>query len=156
MCCNSWAIAQTESCHVTNGRCPVIEDKSQFVEAQPGRRGPITIAFLFYLVTVGAIISACLRTLTSDTTGRAIVQMVFIGIAIGLVGGGVVGVFYFRTLRFAVIGTLVGTVVGAIAGGLALVDNERFVELASIAFCGSWLMIVVMLVAARFRSDPQV
>jgi hypothetical protein len=118
-------------------------------------RSPISIAFLFYLVTIGAILSACLRTLgvNEAITGRWVLMVIFVGIVIGLATGGCLGFFYFKSWTATMIATLVGTCVGAVAGAITLVQVSHYMEIILVAFVGCWLMIVVMLVAARFQSQ---
>ncbi len=117
-------------------------------------RSPISIAFLFYLVTLGAIVSACLRTLTAtkNLTGGSIALVIFIGVGMGLIGGGLIGGLYFKGLRAAMLGTLVGSFIGALAGGLALVGNQSFSEITLVAFGGCWIMIMIMLLSARLQT----
>ena len=128
------------------------QQTSRFARQQP-TRGPISIAFLFYLVTLAAILSACLRTLvgSESTTGPIIVRMVFVGISIGLAAGGLAGGLFYRGWLSITLGTIVGTLAGAIAGGLALIPLDRFVEISWIAFFGCWIIIVVILVTARLQ-----
>ena len=108
-------------------------------------------------MTFGAILSACLRPLASSevATGRVIALLIGIGVGIGLLSGLLLGGLVFRSLLAMAIAAGVGLSVGAIAGGLALVETDRFVELGCIAFGGSWIMIVVMCLSARFRADRQ-
>jgi hypothetical protein len=121
----------------------------------PLDRSPITLAFLFYLVTFGGILSACLRPLATNelATVQSISLLVGIGVAIGSFGGLALGGIAFRSLQAAAIAAAVGVVVGAIAGGLALVQTNRFTELGFIAFGGSWILILVMCLSARFRGQ---
>lgn len=122
------------------------------------QRSPVSIAFMFYLVTIGAIISACLRTLSLDgaITTRWVLTVVFIGIVAGLIAGGLIGAFYFKRWIAVMIGTLVGPGVGAVAGTLTLVDIDHYLEIALVSFVGCWLMIIIMLAAARFQALARV
>lgn len=113
------------------------------------------MALLFYLVTAGALISASLRTLVGDDaiTSQSLGRLIIAGVVLGLISGVVVGYYFFKSRLAAFICSGVGIGVGAIAGGLAAVDGNRFGELSLIGFGGSWLLILVMLLSARFRKD---
>lgn len=119
-----------------------------------GRRSVLTITLLFYLVTSGAILSACLRSLVGrvELTDASFVGVLIGGSAIGLFASMISGYFYFRSVTAAVVSGGAGIFVGAIAGGLALVGSDAFVEVAIIAFGGCWLMLMVMLLTARLQS----
>lgn len=116
-------------------------------------RSPLTMAMMFYLVTVGAIISASLRTLANNeaVTSFTLAVMLISGAVVGLLVGGCVGFLLFRNWIAVVAGISVGLLTGTVAGALTLVNAENFAELVSIAFGGCWLLVGVMLVAARFR-----
>lgn len=120
------------------------------------QRSPITLAFLFYLVTFGAIISACLRTLTQDgsLTTESLGALIASGAALGAAIGTVLGIFLYRSFSVAGIAFLCGLFVGAIAGALALIGSQRFLEISTIACMSSWLVIVAMALAARYRQVP--
>lgn len=116
-------------------------------------RNPISIAMLFYVLTLAAIVAACLGRLTGDarvtygTIGAAIAAGSFLGLLIGFLGG----TFYFKSAKAALIGFGVGTLLGMVAGALSIVREVNFVPMMTIAFSGCWLMIVVMLLAARWQ-----
>ena len=135
-------------------------DEIENIPSQPSARaarGPISIAFLFYLITLAAILSACLRTLVIDetVTGQLLTRMIFICIASGLLVGGLTGTFYYRGWKAIAFGTMVGTVIGACAGALALIKNDRYMEIVWVAFLGSWFIIIAMLLTARFQKQVQ-
>lgn len=117
-------------------------------------RGPVSIAFMFYLITLAAILSACLRTLVIDesVSGELLTRMIFIGILIGLLSGGLAGIFYFRGWKAITLGTIVGSVVGALAGCLSLVSNAHFGEIMWVSFFGCWLIILALLLTTRFQA----
>jgi hypothetical protein len=116
-------------------------------------RNPISIAMLFYVLTLAAIIAACLGRLSGDaratygTLGAAILSGSFIGIIIGFLGG----TFYFKSVKAALVGFGVGTVLGAVAGALTIIREVNFVPMMTIAFTGCWLMIVFILLSARWQ-----
>ena len=118
------------------------------------QRSPITLAFLFYLVTFGGIVSSCLGTLSvNEGTTRESLQLALavcggLGMAIGFF----LGLLRFRRWSLAGLGMLSGAVIGAIAGALTRISVDNFLQINLIACSGSWLMIVVMCLAARYRS----
>ncbi len=132
-------------------------DSVEFGSALPARRlesrNPISIAMLFYVLTLAAIVAACVGKLsvtegvTSTAVGAAAAVGSFVGLLIGFFGGS----FYFKSYAAAFIGLGVGLMLGAVGGVLAMVQGEHFVSMLSIAFAGCWIVIVVMLVAARFQ-----
>jgi hypothetical protein len=119
-----------------------------------GREHPITVALMFYVVTLGGIISACLRTLVGNEslTEASLQWVVLAGIVIGLISGGAIGFYVIKGRKAAVVSSCMGIVVGALAGGLAMVQGTHFVEIATISFIGCWLLISVMLLSARYLS----
>ena len=119
-----------------------------------GQRNPLSIALLFYLVTVGGILSACLRSLVSSevATTQSLTRLLVSGAIVGFFGGGGLGFFYFRSSRAGMMASALGLVIGIVAGALALVEGKFFLELLLLGFAGSWLLIVVMLLSARFQS----
>lgn len=132
-------------------------DSVSFGEASPlqitEHRNPITIAMLFYVLTLAAIIAACLGRLSGDdratygTLGAAIVSGSFIGLLIGFLGG----TFYFKSVKAALVGFGVGAALGAVAGALTIIREVNFVPMMTISFSGCWLMIVVLLLTARWQ-----
>jgi len=116
-------------------------------------RNPISIAMLFYVLTLAAIVAACLGKLsmTEGVTKTALGAAAAVGGVVGLLTGFLGGSFYFKSFKAASIGLGVGLVLGAVGGVLTVVRGEHFLQMMSIAFAGCWLMIVVMLLAARFQ-----
>ena len=116
-------------------------------------RNPISIAMLFYVLTLSAIVAACLSRLSGDSRityvslGTAIAGGTFTGLLIGFLGG----TFYFKSVRASLIGFGMGAIVGTVAGALTLIREANFIPLMAITFNGCWLMIVVMLFAARWQ-----
>lgn len=128
---------------------------------QPARRdssnrSPITLAFLFYLVTFGAIISACLATLVdNETVTRQSLQWSMIGGGtIGMMIGCLLGLLRFRSWSLAAAGTLSGLCVGLIAGALTLISSENFLQTNLITAIGGWLIILFMCITARQKTQP--
>lgn len=127
---------------------------SEIAASVSRNRNPISLAFLFYLVTLGAIVSASLRTLVDDesvTTLRLGVCLA-VGTMMGLFIGLGVGIFHFRRLHATVAATMSSMLVGVVSGGLSLVRGEQFVYLSVISFVGCWILIAIVLIAARFRT----
>lgn len=119
-------------------------------------RSPITLAFLFYIVTFGAIISACLATLVdNETATRQSLQWSMIGGGmIGMMIGCLLGLLRFRRWSLAATGTLSGLCVGLIAGALTLISSENFLQINLIAAVGGWLVVVSMCLTARHKTQP--
>lgn len=116
-----------------------------------GVRSPLTMAMLFYVVTAGAIVSACLRSLVGrvELTSAPFLAVLVGGSTIGFFSGLIFGFFFFRSIKAASVSSCVAIVVGGVAGALAMVGGDSFFETSLIAFAGCWLMVVVMLVSAR-------
>lgn len=119
-------------------------------------RSPITLAFLFYLVTFGAILSACLATLVdNETVTRQSLQWSMIGGGtIGMMIGCLLGLLRFRSWSLAAAGTLSGLSVGLIAGALTLISSDNFLQTNLIAAVGGWLIILSMCITARHKTPP--
>lgn len=122
--------------------------------AHTGGPQPLSVALLFYIVTVSAIATACLRTLADNefATWAATTQTSIAASGLGLVSGAVAG-FVYRTrgLDFFLL-PVVGCVIGAFSGLLLMVDEKYFTEVVLLAFSGCWVLIIGMLLVARFQS----
>lgn len=136
-------------------------DESEFEypasEQSRSMRNPLTMSMLFYVVTIGGILSASLRTLggSSVVTTESLIQIEIIGIVLGVILGFGIGFFLFRKGTACVSGALLGFLVGAVAGGLALVEIDNFVEIAGLAFGGSWVLVVTMLLSSRLNTSEK-
>lgn len=120
--------------------------------AERTARSPITLAFLFYLLTLGGIISACLRLVTANpaATREALGTSVTAGgIAVSLLAA-FLALVRGQSWPAALLTTLAGLALGFIAGGLTLVSPTSFATLISIAFAGCWLIIASMCLTARY------
>ena len=121
------------------------------------QRSPITLAFFFYLVTFGAIVSAALRTLSSDATvtTQALSLMVGVGAGLGSLCGWTLGMFVFRSWPLAGMGLVSGLCLGCVAGALTQIGSKHFLEVNLIACGGAWLMIVCMCLSARYKAESR-
>ena len=72
------------------------------------------------------------------------------GVIIGFLSGAALGFYVIKGRLSTVVAACLGILVGAIAGGLSLVQGKYFLEISLIAFAGCWLLVVVMLLSARF------
>lgn len=129
-------------------------DPFEFEErSEQSPQSPLTITLLFYIVTMGGIVSACLATLggNENVTVLAVAAALGVGATIGVVLGIFVGLFYFRRVRDCGVGAGVGAGVGLVAGGLSLVSSEDYWTVATLSFFGCWLLALLMLTSARFR-----
>ena len=117
------------------------------------QRSPISLGFIFYLVTFGAILSAALRTLSSNdlVTAQSLSLMVSIGAVLGSLSGWLLGLFLFRSWTLAGMGIVSGLCIGCVAGALTQISSSHFLQLNFIAAAGAWLMIVCMCLAARYK-----
>ena len=122
------------------------------IEKEPVR-GPLTLAMLFYVVTLGAIVSACLRSLVGDNqvTSVSMTWMIGAGVVVGSVGGAIFGRLYLRQFRAGALGVFLGAIVGGLSSALAMVNGENFTEIMTVTFVGCWLLVVVMMVSSHFR-----
>ncbi len=118
------------------------------------QRSPITLAFFFYLITFGAIVSAALRTLSSDSTvtTQSLTLMIGVGAGLGSLCGWVLGMFAFRSWPLAGMGLVSGLCLGCVAGALTQIRSAHFLEVNLIATGGAWLMIVCMCLSARYQA----
>lgn len=147
---------QTSSSSTSNKDSRAIEDYEFGVSESPTlSRHPINIGFLFQVVSLGGILAACLRTLVGEdaVTGESIGRLLGIGMTAGLLFGGFLGFYYFKSKGYGLVCSVAGVAVGAVSGALTLVRAEFFLEVATIAFAGSWILIVVMLAASRWRVE---
>lgn len=117
------------------------------------QRSPITLSFIFYLVTFGAILSAALRTLPSNdsVTTQSLGLMIGIGAVLGSLCGWLLGLFLFRSWSLAGLGIVSGLCLGCVSGALTQINSSHFLQLNLIAAAGAWLMIVCMCLAARYK-----
>lgn len=117
-----------------------------------------SIALLFYLVTLGAIVSACLRLPFGESTFtiEGVTRSLTFGVVIGMLVGSTLAAIYFKRWVALAFGLLAGILIGGIAGILVLSPPERFMEIVGIAFVGCWLILATMVFSARFlyRTEP--
>jgi uncharacterized membrane protein len=125
--------------------------------AADAERNPISIAFIFYLVTFASIIAAVLSRLTvnEQVTWQVLAASIVAGTVLGLTIGLLAGMLYFRSRKAALIGMGIGIPIGLCSGALVLVSDERFLANMAVTFAGCWLVIVMMLVSARsqYKTD---
>ncbi len=107
-----------------------------------------TIMILFtYAAIFGAIIQLSLREtkvvpwlMYEDCFALA----VFAGIA-----GTFIGLFMERRYQSAIVGSIVGAFIGGMAGALGAIHGDQSLRVNQIAFIGSFLMVVTILVWSR-------
>ncbi len=119
------------------------------------QRKPLSIALLFYLVTLAAIVAASLRHLPNDDaiTVEALIAALVAGGIIGLGFGLAAGITYFKSGTATTIAMASGILIGCAAGAVALIRAEHFIANMSIAFGGCWIVILMMLTTARFQAS---
>ena len=119
------------------------------------RQNPITMATLFYIVTLGAILSASLRPLVGNdqvTSGSLGIAFSLAAI-VGILSGMGLGCFYFRRPLAIGLGLIAGILAGLMAGALSLVDSQHFVEISALTFGGCWVLVLCMAFSARFSKE---
>ncbi|MEM8735107.1 MAG: hypothetical protein AAGG44_12830 [Planctomycetota bacterium] len=118
-------------------------------------RHPLNIGFLFQVVSLGGIVAACLRTLVTEdaVTEASLGRLLAFGMTGGLFVGGLLSYYYFKSKGYGLVGSVAGVGVGAVAAALTMVRAESFFEVAIIAFAGSWILVVAMLAASRWRVE---
>lgn len=129
------------------------ESETGKVGNRDDQRSPLTIATLFYIVTLGAIFSASMRTLVGDeqATSGAFGFAFSLGAIVGSVAGLGLGLFYFRSAMATGMGLIAGILTGLMAGALSLVDSQHFVESSTLTFVGCWVLVLCMAFSARFK-----
>ena len=119
---------------------------------QSESKNPISIAMLFYALTLAAIVASCAGRLSSnqDLSKTTVAVCAVVGSGIGIAIGFLGGAFYYRSGKAALAGLPVGGVLGAIAGVLTLLKDTHYLSTMTIAFGGCWLLVLSMLARARF------
>lgn len=117
-----------------------------------GTRSPLSLALLFYLITIAAILFATFQLLRNETTPQ-ITRLTNVsgGVATGFFVGAVAGALLARRATATIIGSLVGLPVGGLAGLLGMIAAEQFSNAVAITFIGCGLLITLTLIAARFQ-----
>ncbi|MEM7473633.1 MAG: hypothetical protein AAF483_01435 [Planctomycetota bacterium] len=118
-------------------------------------RSPLSLALLFYIVTTGAILSACLSFLAGNENVTMVRLAIVLGVGglIGLILGLIIGILQLRVAA-AFIGGGVGLIVGLLGGALSMIEPAQFTSVTTICFAGCLLLVASMLVAARLQHDP--
>ncbi len=115
------------------------------------RRGA-SLAMLFYIVTVAAMLAACLKSLEGDKSIsiQALVAILIIASAVSGAVGFVAGWFRIGKFRYAVLGAFLGMAIGAVAGLLIQIRPKNFVGNMNTLYIGCWCIMLIMLIASRF------
>lgn len=147
-----------------NDKTTIMSDPFDIDSERPSRiaeqrsTDSVSLAFLFYLVTLAAIITACLNLIIGNKLATWPVVWTA-GFVCAILGGILGTIFAYRQSRNVPgtsLGGILGAIVGIAAGLISLVEPSRFVSLMNIAFGGSMVLILSMLVMARFQNDPNV
>ncbi|MCA9192471.1 MAG: hypothetical protein KDB03_11940 [Planctomycetales bacterium] len=112
-------------------------------------RTGFSLAWLFYLITICAILAACIRPTIIDRESLS-VGIVTLAFVVGSQIGWLFGWFYawhrqWRKWR----GVLVGGFVGMMAGPVTLNPVESFPYVATTALVGTWLILMLLFVFIR-------
>ena len=121
---------------------------------QTGEKNPISIAMLFYVLTLAGIVASCVGRIEGDvgTSRTTIWVATIVGSVLGTLIGSVGGGFYFRSIMGALVSLFVGGLLGAVGGVLTVIRDVHFLPMMTLAFSGCWLLVVLMLVKARFST----
>lgn len=120
-------------------------------QSRSEQRSPISLSLLFYLVTVAAIMAACIRFIQSDNSitanqvVAACVLCAFTGMSLGFS-------MWIRGMLKYWTAPLLGLALGAAAGPILCVRLTHFSELIVMSFLGSWLLIVLICITARWST----
>ncbi len=143
-----------------NAQQPTSSDTATATEQALGSahlsgRNQMTIGLLFYVVTCFGIISASLRSIVGDSaiTSNLFSIALGAGAGAGFSAGSAAGLLYFRRKYSVFVATVTGTIVGLTAGSLALVQGDRFFEIATTVFGGCWILIVLVLGLTRAQES---
>ncbi|QDV28115.1 hypothetical protein Q31a_65100 [Aureliella helgolandensis] len=114
-------------------------------------RSSISIAFLFYIITLCAILVAALQRISVNeaVTGWVVAAVLAVGIGVGLLIGLLFGVVRVKGPSGALVGCCAGAVVGAIAGPISLIGSDQFYSVLALTLFGCWILIALMLLATR-------
>lgn len=129
-----------------------MDDKPEPIDDQ---KHPISIAMLFHLVTLSAIVATCARYLVLDEVDRLPISGV-LGLAVGgAVFGLIVGsIVAFQRPFYRWLSPLIGVMVGCVVSPLLLIPIDKHVHIVTISFVGCWVLIVFSLAVVRFRHHP--
>jgi hypothetical protein len=113
-------------------------------------KNPISVGGIFLLVTASGILAACARyiNLSPDQplSHESLLSVILGAAVIGAMIGIVFSIFN-PHYRWASI--LIGVVLGAVVGPLLLIGAEHHFEVSLIAYTGSYILIVLMLLVSR-------
>ena len=118
----------------------------------------VSLAFLFYIVTLAAIIAACAKLIIGNelATWPVVWTAAFVCALIGGILGTVFAYRQSRNVSGTSLGGILGAIVGILAGLVALIQPDRYLNLMGIAFGGSLILILMMLILARFQKQPNI
>ena len=118
-------------------------------QLQSSQQNPISLAMLFYMVTVAAILLGCYRYIApTNATGSQYLAASLLGAFIGFFAGAAL------ILRKAnpMISSALGMLVGASVGPVLCIRAVDFGSILLVTFVGGWLMVLLVCLAARKNS----
>ncbi len=116
----------------------------------------ISLAFLFYVVTLSGIVAACVRMVIGNEFATWPTIWAVIGGcgAICWLTGQIMAYQRNRTVAGTMIGGAIGALLGVVAGLVTLIPAENYFDLLNAAFGGTLVLVAVMLVLTRFQRQP--
>jgi hypothetical protein len=116
-------------------------------------QNPLTLSMLFYLVTVAAILAACLRFVGASqaTLGQYLWASLL---------GAVVGFFLGTSLGLGtsvrLLAPAVGIFLGAVIGPLICIELSHFASIIITSFVGAWIIVLLNCLAVRHASTRSI
>ncbi len=129
----------------------MLDESNKSEDNRAEQRSPISLSMLFYFVTIAAIVAANIRFIQSDSS--VTFNQVVLACTICALTGMVLGFgMWGRGIAKYWPAPLLGFALGAAVGPLLCVRLTHFSELIAMSFFGSWILIVLMCVTARFST----
>jgi hypothetical protein len=120
-------------------------------------QSPLSLALLFYLIALAAVVSACLQLLRGiEVPPSTFLAFCSAGAALGFFVGSSGGAFVTRCGTAVLIGGMLGLPLGGIAGLLAMIEQQRFDTAMLSVFASCGLLILGSLLGARFNKPARI
>jgi hypothetical protein len=115
--------------------------------------GSYSLLLLFYVTTMAAVVIAAGRFAfeSSEINWRIVGWSAAIITVVGWMLGSTIGWILARRSMGLLLGSMVGVTVGMLASCFAMILPNQFLSANLLVFSGSWILIVVALLASRTR-----
>lgn len=116
-------------------------------------KSSLSVALLFQVVTLAGIVAASLANVPwrSESINSNVIMLTMIyGAVLGCIIGILPTIFYARDFVSLSCVSLTAGSLGAMVGLLLLIPNDHFFRVILISFSGSWLILITMLLVARW------